>query len=224
MPLILSSRTVRVNMKIILSLLLFTAALRAQPKLILNGPSPIKAGVSSTLQISLTGSGGAFSALQFAILSAVPVTLSGTVAGKSLTCTPSTGYSACVYAGGAGTFTDGPIVDVQFTALPTNQSLQFQLSSSLAVTPAADVATTVQPGSSLIVLVLSPCDVDSNGKVDSADVNATAVQAILTILDALTGSHSATGIPDLDNDGKTTLIEVQRVINAAGGGACRVGP
>jgi Putative Ig domain/Dockerin type I domain len=59
----------------------------------------------------------------------------------------------------------------------------------------------------------SPCDLDGDGVVTSNDV------AILRAM--VLGTQSCTA--DLDGDGKCTVVDVQRVIIAASGGACRTG-
>lgn len=61
--------------------------------------------------------------------------------------------------------------------------------------------------------VLSQCDVNNDGRTDSADVQAAN--------DAALGKRGCEN--DLDGNGKCDVVDSQRVINAALGGACRVG-
>ncbi|MGO9617003.1 MAG: hypothetical protein ACLP6W_11430 [Bryobacteraceae bacterium] len=62
---------------------------------------------------------------------------------------------------------------------------------------------------------LSPCDLDGNGVVDECDVRL-AMDAALQVIPC--------GRADIDRDGKCTVVDVQRVANAARkGGQCVVG-
>ena len=79
--------------------------------------------------------------------------------------------------------------------------------SSLMVDPNSGQARQSTP--------ISPCDLNSDGVVDSQDVQL-AVSAAL--------GERVCGSGDLDGDGRCDVVDVQRVINAALGGACRMGP
>jgi len=61
---------------------------------------------------------------------------------------------------------------------------------------------------------ISPCDLNADGVVNSADVQVAISQAV--------GSSSC-GNADLDRNGTCNVIDVQRVINAANGQTCKVG-
>jgi hypothetical protein len=61
---------------------------------------------------------------------------------------------------------------------------------------------------------LLPCDVNGDGKVDKADVQEAADEAL--------GNKPKTF--DLDGDGHVTVVDIQRVVLAALGKGCRVGP
>jgi hypothetical protein len=86
---------------------------------------------------------------------------------------------------------------------PTNLALQND-NPMWAIVPR--VAIPVQPPS---------CDLDGNGTVDNNDVQISISRAL---------GQGFCGGGDLDGDGRCTVIDVQRVINAAGGGMCRIGP
>lgn len=60
----------------------------------------------------------------------------------------------------------------------------------------------------------SSCDLNSDGSVDAADVQSAINQAL--------GTAACTG--DLVGTRTCTVVDVQRVINAALGGVCRLGP
>jgi len=60
----------------------------------------------------------------------------------------------------------------------------------------------------------SPCDLNQDGVTNSADFALSQSQAL--------GQSACTG--DLNGDGLCTVVDVQRVANAANGGACKVGP
>jgi hypothetical protein len=59
------------------------------------------------------------------------------------------------------------------------------------------------------------CDVNGDGRVDRADVDA-AIQQVL--------GTAACGSGDLDLNGTCNVVDVQRVINASVGGVCKIGP
>ena len=60
----------------------------------------------------------------------------------------------------------------------------------------------------------SQCDLNNDGTVNAADYALSQQQAL--------GQSACTG--DLNGDGLCTVVDVQRVANAANGGACKVGP
>ena len=64
------------------------------------------------------------------------------------------------------------------------------------------------------VSTISPCDLNADGTVDSADVQIAIRQAL--------GTSPCTN--DLDQNGVCNVIDVQRMINAANGHSCKVGP
>lgn len=68
--------------------------------------------------------------------------------------------------------------------------------------------------SSTVVKQPSPCDLNGDGIVDNLDVQLAISQAVGT---------TACGTADLVGDGTCIVVDVQRVVNAAGGGVCQVG-
>ena len=62
-----------------------------------------------------------------------------------------------------------------------------------------------------ILNFLSPCDLNQDGIVNSADVTVAIQQAV---------NVAPCGTADLNKDGKCAAVDLQRVINAALGGAC----
>jgi hypothetical protein len=75
------------------------------------------------------------------------------------------------------------------------------------------VTLTSSPLTFVLASPLSPCDVNSDGVTNTADVQL-AINQVLGL---------ASKTLDLNADGKTSIVDVIRVINAALGGACRVG-
>ncbi len=61
----------------------------------------------------------------------------------------------------------------------------------------------------------SPCDLDGDGSISGADVNA-AINQVL--------NPQTCGTADLDKNGRCDVIDVQRVVNAVVTGVCKVGP
>jgi hypothetical protein len=75
------------------------------------------------------------------------------------------------------------------------------------------VVSTVTLGAATgaILSSLSPCDVNQDGQVNSADVTAAVPQVL---------NQVPCGTADIDRDGRCTAVDVQRVINAVLGSAC----
>lgn len=70
---------------------------------------------------------------------------------------------------------------------------------------------TLGPSQGAILSALSPCDVNQDGTVNNLDVTAAIQQAV---------NPASCGTADIDKDGRCSAIDIQRVINAALGGAC----
>ena len=72
-------------------------------------------------------------------------------------------------------------------------------------------AVTLGPAEGAVLQGSSPCDVNQDGVLDARDIQQATSQAL---------GVAPCGAADLDHDGKCTVIDVQRVINAVNGGAC----
>jgi hypothetical protein len=70
---------------------------------------------------------------------------------------------------------------------------------------------TLDAATGAVLSSLSPCDVNQDGQVNSADVTAAVSQVL---------NQAPCRTADVDRDGRCTAVDVQRVINAALGGAC----
>ena len=77
----------------------------------------------------------------------------------------------------------------------------------------SDPSWTILPRNA-VALVPSACDLNADGRVDALDVQSAVEQAL--------GMSPCTNA-DLEGSGNCTVVGVQRVINAALGGSCRVG-
>lgn len=198
--------------------------LAAQPQITLTAP-PVRLGSVVTVSVSLTGSAG-FSALATAqwTMPASPgaLTLAGKMiiapgaasAGKTVTCavTPGGVSLICVVHGGATVLADGVLATVSF---PQPASLALPLTSMVGVNGAGDApGITINSGPLLTIAPLSRCDVNADGVIDLLDVRYVIDEIEGVIVPPLT---------DLDGNGRTDVVDVQRVINAAVGGVCRIG-
>ena len=117
---------------------------------------------------------------------------------------PQIAYAALSYAAGvtAGSFNGNDAWTWISTNLP-NQNL-LNDNPKWAILPRAAIP------------VLPPsCDLDGNGIVDANDVQISISRAL---------GQGVCGNGDVDRDGRCTVIDTQRIINAAGGASCRIGP
>lgn len=73
------------------------------------------------------------------------------------------------------------------------------------------VTTVTLNGGEGAILSYSPCDVNRDGSTNNSDVQAAIAQVL---------NQATCGAADVDKDGKCTVMDVQRVVNAAAGGAC----
>jgi len=190
----------------------------------LTGPATVKPGAAVTLNVNLSGSAGKnLAGLQWTLANpiATPVTPSNgtasTAANKTVTCALVGTNHNCLSVGlNITAFADGQVAALQMTvplaATPGN------VTQTLSGLIAADsLANELIPtaGPAITIKILSPCDLNSDGAVDMADLNAAIPQVL--------GSQACTSA-DLNGDGKCTIGELLRIAIAAGGGACRVGP
>ena len=193
----------------------------AQPVLTLTGPNGnVKAGSTVQLSVSVSGTTGFnVAAIQGSII--LPGTFvscavggASTAAGKSVDCGVSGGGSNLIFiASGINTnvYADGVValVTVNIPVGAAGGATTVGLSNTLSASLTGDGVVTT-PGVNFSLGITSQCDIDSSGTTDSTDVGL--VKAAM-----LSGSNSI----DLNKDGKTDVIDLQRVINAIGG-TCKV--
>lgn len=215
--------------KFCISLLLLASAAFAQSSLTLSiqNQGPIRAGNTLQLQANLTGATAAGeAAFQFNLRATVPGTwtiqpgVTATAAGKQFTCVSPDAVNPdfhCILAGiNANTIQDGIVAtislaipanvpDGQVSVIPSNLLGASGVGSTVALTANTLNFTLASP--------LSPCDVNSDDVTNVQDVQLVGNQ-VLGLVAATT---------DLDNDGKTTIVDYQRVVNAANGSACKLG-
>jgi len=194
----------------------------------LTGPQNVKPGQTGVvLSVNLSGSAGAnIAALQATLsipagftITSSSIGASGTSAGKTLFCNPTA--PTCILAGLNQTvLADGVLFTVTGTvAASASGSLGFSLSNQLGASNAAKaVSVPIATGPALSLPVISPCDINGDGKVDISDVQAYLNSYILT-------ATPANPIVDLNGDGIANIIDVQRIATAGTpGGACVTGP
>lgn len=188
------------------------------------GNGPIRAG--NTIQISLSLVGGSGSGIA-GIEESITASTGGTItvaAGPADTATGKTPHCEAVASGvyicvdvalNATTFADG-IIHVYTLQIPANAApgqSTVTLGNLAAVNAAGTpVAITGNTLNFTLASPISPCDLDGSGVTDALDLDLAIKQAL--------GLATCT---DLTGDGKCTVVDIQRVINAALGGACRTG-
>ena len=95
---------------------------------------------------------------------------------------------------------------------PQSASVTVTLPQPLKRVDGSIVSTvTLGAAQGAILNFLSPCDLNQDGIVNRADVTVAIQQAV---------NVAPCGTADLDKDGKCAAVDLQRVINAALGGAC----
>lgn len=207
-------------MKVILAALFMLSGSAYAQTLTLVG-SPIRVGSQATISVALSGSQSpaTLAAVQWSLAFPSGLTLapsSGSASagvGKSVTCGP-TSPQICVSVGlNANVMGNGTIATYSFTPTASG-TLNFSLSGTLGATPDGS-AIAVGVGIPLQLTVLSPCDLNGDGTVDSVDL-ANIVTQIVGLVACTSG--------DLDGDGKCTVFDAQRLVAAATGGTCKVGP
>lgn len=181
----------------------------------LTGPATVATGSPVTLTLSLV-SGGGPAAVQWD-MSGLPTgaTVSTPIAGKFASCTA----TRCVLAGtgcvipatgalpttcgtaNATAIADGPIATITYSQGTAASTAT--IANTLGATPAGAAATITAPTTAVTVPIQSHCDLNADGKVDSADVG-------LSIQAALTTTPPTAAL----------IVGVIQEIIAANGGAC----
>lgn len=200
-------------MRYLLLLLLLPFSLHSQPKITLTGPA-VRPGAPASVTVTLSGGLNSIAALQWSTVALPGMTVTPGAAlasGKSVTCASAGGLFTCVAWGGAAAIPDGVLASIAFPAPALAPSLL--LSNALGVNPAGDVGILIASGAPFTLPLLSPCDLNGDGKTDLLDAR--------NVIDQIDGVVPA--VTDLNGDGKTTVVELQRISNAIDGGACRVG-
>lgn len=152
-------------------------------------------------------------------ISAVAATIgaAGTEGAKTVSCNgPVPGVYKCIVSGvNTNLIGDGVLLTYAITIAPntTKTNTAISLSDDLGATVAADVILIADVPFVTVVLVPSRCDLNNDGVVNAADVQLALDQAL---------EKTACAAADLDKDGRCTVNDVQRVINAVLGQGCRV--
>lgn len=213
--------------KLSLLLLLSSGLICSQPQLnfSVQGSSNIKPNDVVSLSLNLTGSTNQnISGLQWtnpifpSVIFSVTNGSSATLAHQTVYCNIT--QLSCLSTGFAGititnnVLSDGVLFNFSFTVpsntTPGNQILS--LTNLLAVSNAGVfVPITTNP---LTLTVLSLCDLNNDTKVDASDVLIAINQAL--------GKVNCTN--DLNGDGVCNVLDVERIVVAALGGVCKVGP
>ena len=187
----------------------------AQGTLGLSCPSA-RRGFTVNCSLSLTG-GSLPAGLEFAFTSSIAVGAvtvtpgaKAVAASKTVRCSPST---LCIIADiNTNTIADGPVALLAI-AIPPNAPLgnaTFSLTSTLGATAAGMLITEgANPPLSVAVLP-SPCDTNGDGQLTAVDFTQ-AIQNVFAVPQLAM---------DLNNDGKTDLLDVLIVINAVLGNGC----
>ncbi len=206
------------GMKSLLACLLLPAFLVAQPVVTLTGPGTVTAGGSATLTVACSGcAAGNVPAIQWTLgqptgftFGAAAVT-STDPSGSITACGP----LACVIAGSAVPLADGNIMTI-----PLNVALGAKLGATpipltgligatlqgFAVNPAPVSGTAYS-----ITVVASPCDLNGDGTVNIADVQA-----------AINGTIGTGSCPITTANGGCSVVTIQEIVIAVNGGACKI--
>jgi hypothetical protein len=198
--------------------LVLAAALSAQPVLSLSQPVPVTPGLPAMSTLTLTGNptdATAIVAFDFAASAEIKSIVSR-AAGKLGKCAA----KRCIlYATTAPVgIVSGPVATLTFTMPDTATDLV--LSGIHGVTAAGDavpVTTSATPVTLTPKPPPSPCDLNSDGLVNSLDVTSFLAAFVA---EAMGG---ACGPADINANGTCDAGDVQRIVAASLGGACRIG-
>lgn len=186
----------------------------------------IRAGNTIQIQVNVAGAPAAtMAAFQMALRDSTGGTLTAqaapasTAAGKQVTCarpTPSDDFKCIDIGMNQNVLSDGPVILFDLV-IPSNASIGNSTITALDLLGATGtgnpVSITAAPLTFVLASPLSPCDVNSDG--------STNVQDVQLVINQVLGLAAKT--TDLDQDGKTTVIDAMRVVAAANGQSCRVG-
>ena len=176
----------------------------------------VPAGGSATLTVSCTGcQAQSVTAVQWTITLPAGVSLGAPVAASAWAAAGNSGYcnpanGTCIVAGGTAVVADGAVATIPLT-FATAGSDSLALSGLFAAAEINGAGVNVNgmiSGSPAAIKVLSPCDLNSDGVVNTADV-----QILI---------NAALGITACPISGITcNLVAVINEIIAANGGACK---
>lgn len=199
-------------MKILLAVILCATAAIAQPRVSLTSTYAAP-GTPAKVDIVLAGGGMNPAGVQFtmAIPAGATITPGAMLAGASkglyYFVNPTTNVATMFVIDGMGTIPDGILASINFTAAP----FQFTPTQPIAVDNQGNAGTFTAGGYNFG----SSCDLNADGQVTKADEQIAKDQAT---------RKTACVSADLTGDGICTIQDVQRVIVAVNGGACKVGP
>lgn len=200
----------------LLILALLASSLAAQT-VTLTGPGTVAAGGSATLTVSVTGTAISNpAALQWSMGLPAGWTI-GTAAATSSDPSGDAAYcgvSICLVAGSIAKLADGNIATIPI-AIPPNATLgpvSIPLSGLFAADTGGLNINGLLAGAVYSVTVTpSPCDVNGDGSINVADVQA-----------VILGTIGKQACPITAANGGCTVVSVVQVIIAASGGSCKV--
>ncbi|HZT29749.1 MAG TPA: hypothetical protein VFA33_07700 [Bryobacteraceae bacterium] len=206
-------------MRLLLPLWLASAALAANVTLTLTAPTTATApGAAVAVPVTLTSVAGYEPAgLLFTVtwsaadLSAVSFALATGIS-KTGWCNPSAGKLVCAIAGlNLTKMANGTLGTLTATVAATAGVATTTLTLGPVSAGAPNAAQLGGAGASVAVPIVSKCDLTGDGKIDDADLAASAQQAI---------GAAACGSADLDADGACSVMDLLHIPLAAQGGAC----
>lgn len=209
-------RDTLVAMKRALALLILASGALAQPVLTVTGPGTVQAGGTATLTVAVTGAATAnVPAIQWTLAMPAGFTLgaaaltSSDPAGSIAACGP----SACLVAGSATPLVDGNIVTIPLAVALSAKAgaTPLPVTGLLAATVTASPVNPALGTPYSIVVVPNPCDVNGDGAINVADVQA-----------AINGDSGTAACPIAAANGGCTVVTIQQIVIAATGGACKI--
>jgi hypothetical protein len=189
--------------KLLIALLAAAAALAAQSTLNVTGPASTTAGETVDTQNVIAGD---VAAVELRFPSGTIVTLGpgALSAGKQIRCTDQPTGRFCMIFGVNANLIAGDAADAVFPGQAVGSST-LQPTDVLAATPTGQKELVTV--TALIVDILSPCDLDSDGAVGDADVDVLVHQGL--------GDAACTA--DMNSDGICNIVDVQRLVRVVMG-------